>query len=200
MNLTFLFLITQVLREGGQPTAFIHWTFPATTYWLVDGIMTRMILSWPEYVMEYNYLPPYLCPPLSNTPGTLLDRPAFPSCFFWILGNGLANERFFTIAWKGFPDFVAKLQRKLGNHFLTLTRIRVSSLGIERTLFSTSASVTSIKEQLEFWSIMGNMPCPVTQGWHYYWNQFSSQFLNANIHLYFLECDPFFWLLCKQSL
>ena len=87
---------------------------------------------------------------------------------YWEMGwqmsaSSPSPEKIIKISW---PNFKGNYE----NSFLTLTRIRVSSLGIERTLFSTSASVTSIKEQLEFWSIMGNMPCPVTQGWHYYWN------------------------------
>ena len=117
---------------------------------------------------------------------------------YWEMGwqmsaSSPSPEKIIKISW---PNFKGNYE----NPFLTLTRIRVSSLGIERTLFSTSASVTSIKEQLEFWSIMGNMPCPVTQGWHYYWNSVFSQLLNANIHLYFLECDPFLRLLCQHSL
>ena len=83
---------------------------------------------------------------------------------------------------------------------ITFTRIRVSSLGMERTLFSTSTSVTSIMEQLEFWSSMGNRPSPVNQGWSYNKDfnfQISSKYC-LNIDLYFLECYPFFGLLFQH--
>ena len=81
----------------------------------------------------------------------------------WCAVWASANAKFLFPAWERIGKGMF-LNHRLGcennestyNHVtITLISIKVSSLGIDRTLFSTSASVTSISVQLFFCFIMG---------------------------------------------